>query len=83
MDEKQVLESIKAMVKTKDETNRNLKTILDARDEEINSLNRELRTCVNELCLKCGAYREEYLGACNGCRWKETKNRLCEMEGTT
>ena len=25
--------------------------------------------CVNELCLKCGSYREEHNGACDGCRW--------------
>ena len=32
-------------------------------------LRRELVTCRNELCLKCGAYRNRHLGACNGCRW--------------
>ena len=33
----------------------------------------ELKDCVNELCLKCGAYHESYLGACDGCRWKAVK----------
>jgi len=28
---------------------------------------------VNELCLKCGSYREAHLGACDGCRWKAVK----------
>ena len=32
----------------------------------------ELKTCRNELCLKCGAYREKHKGACDGCRWGET-----------
>lgn len=27
------------------------------------------RDCVNELCLKCGAYHREHEGACDGCRW--------------
>ena len=27
----------------------------------------------NELCLKCGKYRESHNGACDGCRW-ESKN---------
>ena len=31
----------------------------------------ELRDCRNELCLRCGSYREKHLGACDGCRWKE------------
>jgi hypothetical protein len=36
----------------------------------------DLRDCVNELCLKCGAYHESYLGACDGCRWKAVKEGL-------
>ena len=40
----------------------------------VDSTESDLRDCVNELCLKCGNYREEHLGACNGCRWKEVKN---------
>lgn len=31
----------------------------------------ELRDCRNELCLRCGSYREKHLGACDGCRWKD------------
>jgi len=34
----------------------------------------ELRDCVNELCLKCGQYRREHEGACNGCRWKDVRH---------
>lgn len=30
----------------------------------------ELRTCRNELCLKCGDYKFAHKGACDGCRWK-------------
>ena len=33
----------------------------------------ELNDCVNELCLKCGNYRTQHLGSCNGCRWKAVK----------
>lgn len=25
----------------------------------------------NELCQRCGRYKEAHLGACDGCRWKE------------
>lgn len=32
-------------------------------------LERLCKACANELCYKCGAYRLEHLGACNGCRW--------------
>lgn len=27
----------------------------------------------NELCLKCGKYKDAHLGACDGCRWKKKK----------
>lgn len=40
---------------------------------EITSAESDLHDCVNELCLKCGNYRESYLGACDGCRWKAVK----------
>lgn len=30
----------------------------------------ELKTCRNELCLRCGSYNQAHLGACDGCRWK-------------
>lgn len=40
---------------------------------EINGAESDLKDCVNELCLKCGSYREAHLGACDGCRWKAVK----------
>ena len=30
----------------------------------------ELRDCRNELCLKCGQYKDAHLGACDGCRYR-------------
>jgi len=30
----------------------------------------DFRQCKNELCLKCGAYRTQHLGSCDGCLWK-------------
>lgn len=38
---------------------------------EIENLKGELHDCVNELCLRCGRYRQEHLGVCDGCRWKK------------
>lgn len=29
-----------------------------------------VETMQNELCLKCGKYKEAHNGACEGCRWK-------------
>jgi hypothetical protein len=37
----------------------------------VKKLKDELKVCRNELCLKCGSYREAHKGACDGCRWQE------------
>lgn len=31
----------------------------------------DIKVCRNELCLRCGNYKEAHKGACDGCRWKE------------
>lgn len=30
---------------------------------------KDLEVCRNELCLRCGQYKQRHLGACDGCRW--------------
>ena len=39
----------------------------------ITSTESDLHDCVNELCYRCGQYREAHNGACNGCRWLAVK----------
>lgn len=36
---------------------------------DMQNLLNELINCRNELCLKCGAYRNSHNGACDGCRY--------------
>ena len=31
----------------------------------------EYENCRNELCYKCGEYKNRHLGACDGCRWRD------------
>jgi len=38
--------------------------------EAIKKLERDLHDCRNELCLKCGSYKQKHNGACDGCRWR-------------
>lgn len=38
--------------------------------EETERLRRDLKDCRNELCLRCGQYKQRHLGACDGCRWR-------------
>lgn len=40
----------------------------------IEKYKRQLNDCVNELCYRCGDYKEEYLGRCNGCKWRVIRN---------
>ena len=39
--------------------------------KERDELKMELAAMRNEMCYKCGNYREAHNGACDGCRWKE------------
>lgn len=36
----------------------------------IADLKSDLKDCRNELCLRCGDYKQRHLGACDGCRWE-------------
>ena len=43
---------------------------LNNAQEKIRRLQQEVRHCRNELCLKCGKYRDAHLGSCDYCRFK-------------
>ena len=38
---------------------------------ELREQSAQLSNARNELCQRCGRYREAHKGACDGCRWKE------------
>ena len=48
-----------------------LRMALAAACKERDELKKELADMRNELCFKCGKYREAHNGACDGCRWKK------------
>ena len=48
-----------------------LRMALASACKERDELKKELYAMRNELCCKCGNYREAHNGACDGCRWKE------------
>ena len=41
--------------------------------ESLQATNKNLR---NELCQRCGRYREAHIGACDGCRWRENAGEV-------
>lgn len=45
------------------------KELMKQAADAIEALRSELNTCRNELCLRCGQYKQKHLGACEGCRW--------------
>ena len=47
-----------------------LRMALASACKERDELKKELAAMRNELCCKCGNYREAHNGACDGCRWK-------------
>ena len=48
-----------------------LRMALAAACKERDELKKERADMRNELCCKCGNYREAHNGACDGCRWKK------------
>ena len=46
-----------------------ISALLNEGADAIEKLRSELKTCRNELCLRCGQYKQKHLGACEGCRW--------------
>ena len=48
-----------------------LRMALASACKERDEARKELDAMRNELCCKCGNYREAHNGACDGCRWKE------------
>lgn len=57
-----------------DELRMALASACKERDElkkQLNEAKSELAAMRNELCYKCGNYREAHNGACDGCRWKK------------
>ena len=47
-----------------------LERFLEAQ-ERIEALQVENKALRNELCYKCGQYREAHNGACDWCKWRE------------
>lgn len=57
-----------------DELRMALASACKERDEyrkQLHEAKSELAAMRNELCCKCGNYREAHNGACDGCRWKK------------
>ena len=48
-----------------------LRMALASACKERDELKKELADMRNELCCKCGNYREAHNGACNECRWEK------------
>ena len=47
-----------------------LTVLIALADAKIERLERDLRDCRNELCLRCGEYKTKHLGSCKDCRWE-------------
>ena len=48
-----------------------LRMALASACKERDEARKELNEAKNELCCKCGKYREAHNGACDGCRWEK------------
>lgn len=57
-----------------------LEEIIIKQTIKIQNLQKELNNCRNELCMKCGNYREAHLGICEDCRYARNGAWLDDME---
>ena len=48
-----------------------LRMALASACKERDELKKQLHEAKNELCYKCGKYRDAHNGTCDGCRWQE------------
>ena len=48
-----------------------LRMALASACKERDEARKELHEAKNELCCKCGKYRDAHNGACDGCRWEK------------
>ena len=48
--------------------------------DKIKRLQRELRQARNELCVKCGQYKQSHLGACDDCRYRHGGEWEADMD---
>ena len=49
-----------------------LRMVLASTCKERDELKKQLHEAKNELCCRCGKYREAHNGACDGCRWNSS-----------
>ena len=54
------------VVETNKQANETIKCLVMA----VNKYRVELHNCRNELCLRCGQYKNAHLGACDDCRYR-------------
>ena len=47
------------------------KKLAEKLQKELHETKSELDAMRNELCCKCGNYKQAHNGACDGCRWKK------------
>ena len=68
------MEDLKALTEcaecTRDYIDR-LRMALASACKERDELKKELDAMRNELCCKCGNYKQAHNGACDGCRWEK------------
>lgn len=48
---------------------------------KVDRLQSELKNCRNELCLKCGWYKEAHIGACDDCRYRHGGEWSVDLDG--
>lgn len=65
------MKTAESMNEVQENLNERYCALIDELQGKLFRANRDLKDCRNELCLRCGNYKQKHLGACDGCRWKD------------
>ena len=52
-----------------EDANETAAALIDSLTAQLTESQRRAQDARNELCQKCGRYRDAHKGACDGCRW--------------
>jgi len=61
------------------DTNTRLVKVVESLQAQLAKSQRRAQDARNELCQRCGRYKEAHKGACDGCRWKENSDGFEEL----
>ena len=75
-DDKKLVDKLRQTITEIHQTKDRLKSVLEAREAELEHTQMQLRECVKELCEMCGDDLYPENGTCKACKWQKVRRDL-------